>query len=69
MLHDKLALRIRLRLEEIGKRILKGMRQHGIAAYPFVEQGLDDIDIRQAPEDARIAALFHDGEGVRNTSW
>ncbi|OEZ48412.1 hypothetical protein JAB1_34690 [Janthinobacterium sp. MP5059B] len=65
VLHDKLSLRIRLRLEEIGKRILKGVRQHSIAAYPFVEQGLDDLDIRQAPEYARIAALFHDGEGVR----
>jgi len=65
VLHDKFALRIRLRLEEIGKRILEGMRQHRIAAYPLIDQGLDDLDIRQAPEDARIAAFFHDGEGVR----
>ena len=58
VLHDKLALRIRLRLEEIGKRILEGMRHYRIAAYPFIEQGLDDFDIRQAPEDARITAFF-----------
>ena len=64
MLHHELALRIAFRFKKSRIGILEGMGQDAVAAYPFIEQQLDDLDIALAAKHARIDALFHDGKYI-----
>ena len=64
MLHHELALRIAFRFKKIRIHILEGMGQDAVAAYPFIQQQLDDLDIALAAKHARIDALFHDGKYI-----